>query len=170
MTRLSRTVAWVGVSTTLTVLGPVGVDAASAAPAAVAAAHLAADPTTAPTLGSVPAADDGSTAGTDHGSMPGMSHGSAATTPVAGGQGAPETDHSPTSAAAHDHQETAPETDHSAETGAGHSQESPPVSRPLGWAVGSFVVLNGLVMAAAAVLRRRTTARRAPRRPRPAAA
>jgi hypothetical protein len=40
----------------------------------------------------------------------------------------------------------------------GH-EDAASVSRPLAWVVGAFVVVNGLMMAVAAVLRRRTPAR-----------
>jgi hypothetical protein len=88
--------------------------------------------------------DDAPMAGMDDGSMPGMTHESA---PAAGSGVMPGM---PGMADSH--------------------QDAAPVSRPVAWVVGAFVVVNGLMMAAAVVLRRRNPGRRAPRRPRPVAA
>jgi hypothetical protein len=50
-----------------------------------------------------------------------------------------------------------------------HDHEDAPVSRPVAWVIGTFVVVNGLMMAAAAVLRRYRPVRSVTRRPRAAA-
>jgi hypothetical protein len=157
--RLSRTAAWIGLSATLAVVGPLSGEASAAAPhadsAPVAASSgdpLADDvmPGMSPAAGSgMPGVDDTSMPGMDHDSMPGM----ASAAPVDPGHDA------------------MPGMDDSSMPGMTHSQgDSAAVSRPRALVLGGFVLANGAVMVAAAVVRRRTVGRRRPRRAAPATA
>jgi len=105
--------------------------------------------------GSMPGMGDGSMPGMDDGSMPGMA-------PADGAAGTGGHDAMPDMAGV-------PSMPGMPESARAH-QEAATVSRPLARVVGAFVVVNGLLMAVAAVLRRRRPARRGPRRPHPAAA
>ncbi|MCR6688595.1 hypothetical protein [Cellulomonas sp.] len=92
----------------------------------------------------MPAMDHDDMPGMDHGDMPGMDHGVE-----------PGTDHGP----AHgDHDETAP-----THPAGGHAAPDEAPARPRGLVLGGFGLLNGAVLGAAAVLRRRTRARVRPR-------
>ncbi|HEX2805077.1 MAG TPA: hypothetical protein VHN80_02775 [Kineosporiaceae bacterium] len=174
MPRTSRTLVRAGAVAAVLVFGPVGVASAAspAVSASTSAGRLADDPTPGASPGSMPGMDGAPMAGMDDGSMPGMTHESA---PAAGSGSMPGMDDGSMpgmangsvggTAATGDH-DTMPSMPGMADS----HQDAAPVSRPVAWVVGAFVVVNGLMMAAAAVLRRRTPARRVPRRPHPAAA
>jgi hypothetical protein len=158
------------------VFGPVGVAAAASpsAPASTSAGRIAVGPTPGASQEPMPGLDDAPMAGMDDGAMPGMTPGP---TPAAdtGSGSMPGMNHGSMPGMENGSAGSAAETsDHDAMLGmpgtADSHQDAAPVSRPAAWVVGAFAVVNGLMMAAAAVLRRRTPTRRATRRPRPIAA
>jgi uncharacterized protein involved in copper resistance len=140
--RLFRTAVWIGLPAALVVLGPAGSPTWADPPAAGWAASVTVNAPGAPESntassavgtghGSMPGMDDGSMPGMDHGSMPGMADGSS---PRPGEESVPGMVHAHDSAA--------------------------PVPRPRGRVIGGFVLVNGTVVVAAAIARRRTAGQR----------
>ena len=154
MSPTSRTLVRAGAVAAVLVFGSAGA-AGAASPPSSASVGRAAAPTPASSRASMPGMDDGSMPGMDDGSMPGMA-------PADGAAGTGGHDAMPDMAGV-------PSMPGMPESARAH-QEAATVSRPLARVVGAFVVVNGLLMAVAAVLRRRRPARRGPRRPHPAAA
>ena len=157
MSPTSRTLVRAGAVAAVLVFGSAGA-AGAASPPSSASVGRAAAPTPASSRASMPGMDDGSMPGMDDGSMPGMA-------PADGAAGTGGHDAMPDMAGV----PSMPGMSGMPESARAH-QEAATVSRPLARVVGAFVVVNGLLMAVAAVLRRRRPARRGPRRPHPAAA